>query len=71
MRHLLLETTLLARLARLNGQPPSSGPVPYTFMLDRLAARWGVPPWVLTGEQPTPDVVQRWITRGRIFMSME
>ena len=71
MRHQLLETTLLARLAARNGQPAPSGPVPYTFILERLAARWGVPPWVLTSEQPTPDVIQRWVTRGRLFMSME
>jgi hypothetical protein len=38
----------------------------------RLIARsWGVPPWVVTGEDPDPDTVARWLVRERIFLNME
>jgi hypothetical protein len=28
-----------------------------------VASGWGVPPWVVTGEQPTEAVVSLWATR--------
>lgn len=44
--------------------------VPYIYSLYRVALSWGVPPWVVTGEQPTADTVSRWVTRALIFQDI-
>lgn len=56
-------------LAKLGSKAP--GPVPFVYSLRNIANRWGVPPWVVTGEEPTAAAVSRWIWRERIFSSME
>lgn len=48
-----------------------SGSVPYTYHLRGIARQWGVPPWVVACEEPTPAVVSRWVIRERIFSGME
>jgi hypothetical protein len=37
----------------------------------RLARSWGVPPWSITNETPTEDVVARWVRRGLLMQSMD
>ena len=55
----------------MRGEPPPAGPVPYLYSLARLASKWGVPPWALTGEPDTDDVRAVWVARGLIFADME
>lgn len=55
----------------MRGEQPPAGPVPHSFAISRLAAKWGVPPWELTGEPDTDDVRAVWVTRGLIFQDME
>lgn len=45
--------------------------VPFLYSARLIARSWGVPPWVVTGEDPDPDTVARWLVRERIFLNME
>ena len=54
-------------LARAKGKPSPPGPVPLLYTVRLTARSWGVPPWVVTGEEPTPEVVALWARRERIF----
>lgn len=56
-------------MARLGHDAP--GPVPFDLAIIRLASSWGIPPWVITGEEATPDVVSLWAHRGLIFQRIE
>ena len=50
----------------------SPGPVPFLYSARSIARSWGVPPWVVTGEDPAdPDTVSRWLVRERLFLNME
>lgn len=53
------------------GKARPAGPVPTTYSTALTARRWGVPPWVVSCEEPTPEVVALWARRERIFRSME
>ncbi len=46
-------------------------PIPYLYTVRQTARSWGVPPWVVMGEEPTPECVSLWARRERIFRSME
>lgn len=41
------------------------------YTLRNIAHSWGVPPWVVAGQEPTPAVVALWVRRERIFQNME
>jgi hypothetical protein len=41
---------------------------PYSYRLEQLAARWGVPPWLLETDDPE---VGKWVLRGLEFQSIE
>lgn len=52
-------------------QTGSRLPVPWLYSVRSIARSWGVPPWVVTGEDPTPDTVSRWLVREQLFLGME
>jgi len=41
--------------------------VPYVYVVEMLARRWNVPPWVLESDEADP----LWIIRGLEFIRME
>lgn len=41
--------------------------MPSVYVIETLARRWGVPPWVLESEDADP----LWIIRGLEFLRME
>jgi hypothetical protein len=45
--------------------------VPLSYSIRSIARSWGVPPWEVTAEEPTPANRSRWYWRERIFTSME
>ena len=55
-------------LRKLGG---GSAPVPLVYAVRQVAQSWGVPPWEVTGEEPTREVRSRWTTRELIFLRME
>lgn len=49
-------------------KPDELASVPLLYALERLARRWGVPPWVLDTDDP---LVSQWIQRGLLFSRFE
>lgn len=45
--------------------------VPFDYHVRRIARQWGVPPWVVTGEEPTLATVSRWVTRELVYQRFE
>jgi hypothetical protein len=41
-----------------------------SISLRDTARAWGVPPWVITGEAPTREVVSRWVRIERFCTSL-
>lgn len=64
MRRALSKAILNARSTKKSGNTQ----VPTLYVLEQLAARWGVPPWVLEVDDP---LVGKWIKRGLIFRRLE
>lgn len=65
MRDRLRDAIALRKLGR------DGGSVPWLYAVRAIARSWGVPPWVVTGEDPTPDTVSRWLMREQLFLGME
>lgn len=58
----------MLRTARLRAAGRDDGAlfgVPFTYVLDALAQRWGIPPWVLE------DAPIDWLIRGLEFLRIE
>lgn len=71
LREQLSDDIALWRLDGGKGEYPSDL-LPMEWMrLARLARSWGVTPWSITGEDPTPDVVTRWVRRGLFMQSLD
>lgn len=49
----------------------SPGPVPLVYVVRQVAQAWGVPPWIVSAEEPTPEVRSRWFQRELLFLRME
>ena len=45
--------------------------VPLDYTLRSIAQSWGVPPWVVAGEEPTPETVSRWVRRELVYRRLE
>ncbi len=65
MRRALSKAILNARSTKKGG---GNNPVPTLYVLEQLAARWGIPPWALEVDDPQ---VGKWIKRGLIFQRLE
>ena len=60
------ELALALATAALGGGAQLS--VPLEYALDRLAKRWGIPPWELDSADPA---IARWVQRGLLFERLE
>lgn len=45
--------------------------VPLDYALRSIAQSWSVPPWVVAGEEATPETVARWVRRELVYRRLE
>ncbi len=63
-----LRRDLALSLAKGSTKPDELTSVPLIYVLEKLARRWGVPPWELRTDDPE---ISRWILRGLLFSRFE